>query len=338
MQFKCKECDEGYKSLRSLHAHIKKHDVLLGDYYVKHFQRKDKLTGELLPFKKYDQYFNAHFINTSNMRKWCKTAPREDVEDFVINSIKDKLTSKGMEAGPPSLYLETAGLPDMEICKDVFGSYTETCKKFGMLPMLSGQMPKSFSKDFSDTPILIDTREKQPLQFENSRMLKLDVGDYGVSGDFYDYTFVDRKSYQDFGATVTGGYARFVKELERGRSLGCFLFIVIECDFDQIYWKNKSVYKKFNLGYVLHCMRTIQAEYSDCCQFVFSGSREQSVKLIPKILVLGSKLWKVDLQYFWNKEIKKDGLGNRKSETTQRIQGYKPTGFRQRGLFGRGRS
>mgnify|MGYP003145079944 CR=1 FL=1 len=334
MQFKCKECDQEFKSLRSLHAHIKKHDVLLGDYYVKHFQRRDKLTNELLPFKKYDQYFNMHFLNVSNMREWCETAPKEDVEDFVISSIKNKLTSKGIEAGPPALYLETAGLPDIEMCKSLFGSYTETCKKFGMLPMLSGQLPKSFEKDFSDTPIIVDTREKQPLQFKNSRFLKLDVGDYGVSGDFYDYTFVDRKSYQDFAATLTTCYRRFVKEIERARNLGCFLFIVVECGFDDINYKNSSMYKKFNLGYLYHNMRDIQAQYSDCCQFVFSGSREKSVELIPKILVLGSKLWNVDLQYFWNKQIKKDGLGDRKTEVTHEVQRYKPVYSKQRGVFG----
>ena len=333
-QFKCKECDQEYGSLRSLHAHIKKHDVLLGDYYVKHFQRKDKLTGELIPFKKYDQYFHTSFLNASNMRKWCKTAPKEEVEAFVINSIKDKLTSKNIKAGPPALYLETSGLPDMEICKEIFGSYNAVCEKFGMLPMLAGQLPKEFDDDFSNNNILIDTREQRPLSFKNSELLKLDVGDYGVSGELYDYTFVDRKSYQDFGATVTGGYARFVKELERCKSLGCFLFIVIECDFDQIYWKNKSVYKKFNLGYVLHNMRDIQAKYSDCCQFVFSGSREESVKLIPKVLVLGQKLWKVDLQYFWNKKIKKNVLGNRNTKTPQRVQGYKSGASRKRGVFG----
>ena len=223
-QFKCEECDQEYGSLRSLHAHIKKHGVLLGDYYVKHFHRKDKLTGELIPFKKYDQYFYTSFLNASNMRKWCKKAPKEEVEDFVINSIKDKLTSKNIKAGPPALYLETSGLPDMEICKEIFGSYNVVCEKFGMLPMLAGQLPKEFDDDFSNNNILIDTREQRPLSFKNSELLKLDVGDYGVSGELYDYTFVDRKSYQDFGATVTGGYARFVKELERCKSLVLFVY------------------------------------------------------------------------------------------------------------------
>ena len=333
MSYDCKECGESFDSLRSLHAHIKKHGKLLGDYYVDNYARKDKLTGELIEFKKYDQYFAADFINKNNMKKWCKTAPRSEVKEYIIKAFKEKKEAKRLQGGPPSIYLQTAGLPDVDLCKEVFGSYSEACKQFGMLPMLSGQLPNQFKNDYSDTPILIDTREQKPLYFKNSESLKLDVGDYAVGGDLYDYTFVDRKSYQDFCATVTNGYARFVKELERCRSMGCMLFVVTETAFNKMWANNKAGYKKFNLDYVYHRMREIQADYSDCCQFVFSGSRAKSEEIIPKILVLGKKLWTVDVQYFWDKQLKKDGLGNRNTETPQRVQRYKSANSRQRGIF-----
>ena len=333
MSYDCKECGESFDSLRSLHAHIKKHGKFLGDYYVENYARKDKLTGELIPFKKYDQYFATDFINKRNMKKWCKTAPRSEVKEYIIKAFKEKKEAKGLQGGPPSLYLQTAGLPDVDLCKEVFGSYSEACKQFGMLPMLSGQLPNQFKNDYSNTPILIDTREQKPLYFKNSESLKLDVGDYAVGGDLYDYTFVDRKSYQDFCATVTNGYARFVKELERCRSMGCMLFVVTETAFNKMWANNKAGYKKFNLDYVYHRMREIQADYSDCCQFVFSGSRRKSEEIIPKILVLGKKLWAVDVQYFWDKQLKEDGLGNRNTETPQRVQRYKSANSRQRGIF-----
>ena len=333
MSYDCKECGESFDSLRSLHAHIKKHGKFLGDYYVENYARKDKLTGELITFKKYDQYFATDFINKRNMKKWCKTAPRSEVKEYIIKAFKEKKEAKGLQGGPPSLYLQTAGLPDVDLCKEVFGSYSEACKQFGMLPMLSGQLPNQFKNDYSNTPILIDTREQKPLYFKNSESLKLDVGDYAVGGDLYDYTFVDRKSYQDFCATVTNGYARFVKELERCRSMGCMLFVVTETAFNKMWANNKAGYKKFNLDYVYHRMREIQAEYSDCCQFVFSGSRRKSEEIIPKILVLGKKLWAVDVQYFWDKQLKEDGLGNRNTETPQRVQRYKSVDSRKRGVF-----
>jgi hypothetical protein len=34
-----------------------------------------------------------------------------------------------------------------------------------MLPMLGEQLPNEFKKDYSDTVILVDTREQKPLSF-----------------------------------------------------------------------------------------------------------------------------------------------------------------------------
>ena len=57
--------------------------MFLGEYYVKNYNRRDKLTQELIPFKNYDQYFATDFINISNMKKWCDQAPREEVREFI---------------------------------------------------------------------------------------------------------------------------------------------------------------------------------------------------------------------------------------------------------------
>ena len=72
MLFKCLECGAEFDSERSLHAHIKKHDMFLHDYYTKHYARRDLLTGDLLPFKNKDQYFNTYFLNRNNQRKVYK--------------------------------------------------------------------------------------------------------------------------------------------------------------------------------------------------------------------------------------------------------------------------
>ena len=39
--FVCKECGKEFESRKSFHCHLKAHSVTIGDYYVKHFQRKD---------------------------------------------------------------------------------------------------------------------------------------------------------------------------------------------------------------------------------------------------------------------------------------------------------
>ena len=68
MSYKCKICGDSFDSLKGLHSHMRKHGKLLGDYYVENYGRKDKLTGELIPFKNYKQYFATDFINKRNMK------------------------------------------------------------------------------------------------------------------------------------------------------------------------------------------------------------------------------------------------------------------------------
>jgi hypothetical protein len=303
MSFNCKECEASFDALKSLHAHIKKHDMLLGDYYVKHFQRKNKLTGDLLPFKNYEDYFEKDFSQPHQLGQWCDTAPFGAVKSYIVELLQKRIQSKNLKSALSSVELWTTGLPDIDVYKKYFGSYTDACKECLVEPMFNSKLPKEFWNDYSNTTILVDTREQQPLKFKKSKILKLDIGDYAVGGDNYNYTHVDRKSFADFCATVTQSYNRFSKELDRCRSLGCYLFIVVEAPLHSMDEYNKQSYKKFNLKYVFHNMRDLQRQYGDCCQFVFSGSRDLSVELIPKLLILGKSLWKTDIQYFWSKKL-----------------------------------
>lgn len=82
------------------------------------------------------------------MNKWCKQAPKEDVKDFIVTALQKKLQAKGITAGPPSTYLQTSNLPDIDLCKEVFGSYKDTCKQLQMKPMLSKALPKQFKRLF----------------------------------------------------------------------------------------------------------------------------------------------------------------------------------------------
>ena len=304
MSFNCKECDQDFETLRSLHAHIKKHKMFLGDYYVKHFARKNKLTGDLLPFKNYDDYFSKDFSQPHQLMEWIEKSPKEEVKKYIKKLLAKRVGDKDIDYGPTELELISAGLPSVGLYKKYFGSYTYACDDVGVKPLLGSNLPKGFFDDYSETKILVDTREQQPLSFKNSESYKLDVGDYGVTSKDYDYTYVDRKSFGDFCGTTTVGYARFCKELDRCRSLGSYLFVVVELPFEEMNEYNKRSYKKYKLDYALHNMREIQKQYKDCCQFVFAGSREMSELLIPKILVFGKQLWNTDVHYFWSKYLK----------------------------------
>lgn len=299
--FNCLECQESFDSQRSLHAHIKKHEMFVGDYYVKHYARRNKLTGELLPYKNHKSYFENDFSTPNQIFKWIEKSSDEEVKSYLLELLQKRINDKNLDYGPSDVEFKSARMPAIDFYKKYFGSYTEACKFCGVTPKLNTKMPEEFWNDFSETKILVDTREKTPLEFNNQEIRKIDVGDYSVESNLFNYTFVDRKSIGDFCGTVTTSYNRFAKELDRCREMGCFVFVVVESTIDKIIKNNVFSGKRYNLDYVYHNMRELQHNYRDCCQFVFSGSRYNSAELIPKLLVLGKSLWKVDVHYYWDK-------------------------------------
>ena len=128
------------------------------------------------------------------------------------------------------------------------------------------------------------------MKFKNTTSMKLDFGDYAVSGDHYDYTYVDRKSESDFKSTMTSGFDRFKREMDRAKEFDSYLFVVIESTIEKVIENNKKNSYAANLPYLWHNVRLMTHEYKGTCQFVFSGGREESKKIIPKLLVQGRKL------------------------------------------------
>jgi hypothetical protein len=135
--------------------------------------------------------------------------------------------------------------------------------------------------------------------------MALDTGDYTAAGDFYDRTYIDRKSASDFISTLSlRNLDRFKAELGRISNMDSYLFVVVESSLEYIekYLKsakrNKFGPHKTSSRFIYHNMRELMHEFSDRCQFVFTGGRDQSEFLIPKILFFGSILWNVDIQYY----------------------------------------
>ncbi len=305
MLFNCLECNKDFESERSLHAHIKKHGIFLHDYFVKHFSRKNLLTNELLPFKNKDSYFERDFFNINELYEWCSVAKEETVKNYIKDKLATRIASRNLKFAPNEIELFTSFLPSIDIYKKFFKSYTFVCQEIGIPPLFGEKLSDNFWNDslVKDLTILTDTREQEPLFFEKQVVQKLDVGDYAILDNF-NYTFVDRKSEQDFKSTLSkDNLSRFSRELDRCRSIGCYLFVVVDADLKSIEEDNKKSPHKANIKYIYHNMRVLQHEYKDCCQFVFSGSRKNSEYIIPKLLKFGKELWKVDLQYFLNKKI-----------------------------------
>ena len=285
--------------------HISKiHGVPLGEYYVNFYRKQDLHTGELLPFTNKEEYLSVDFLNTSNLVAWADNAPPEEVKNYLLKRLEWRIQTKKLKYAPNSIEMKLFDLPDIDLYRRFFGSYYEACNILKIMPLLPKNiMADFFKKDESldQLKILIDTREQQPLHFPRSMKMKLDFGDYAIGAPHYDYTYVDRKSESDFKSTLSNGFDRFKREIERAKNFSSFIFVVVETSIESIIANNNFGPYQANLSYIWHNTRVLSHEYRDHCQFLFTGSRQMSEFLIPKILFHGRKLWEVDLQYFLDK-------------------------------------
>ena len=305
---KCMECGTEFKSEKALHCHLKAHGMNMAEYYTKHYPRRNKLTGGLLPFKNKNDYFGSDFSSRSQLLKWCETAQESEVRQYIIDKLHQRVKDRELKRGPTHNELKISGLPSVDFYIKHFGSYSSACEKVGVEPIFFKRLPDEFWQILPDIKIFIDTREQQPLFFDKSESMKLDFGDYTAAGDDYNYTYIDRKSGNDFISTLSlRNLERFRAELVRARDLDSYLFVVIESSLDQLYsyiksaQRNKFGPQKTNLKFIYHNMRELSHEFAGHCQFVFTGSREKSEDIIKRILYYGPTLWNVDLQYYIDK-------------------------------------
>ena len=310
---KCKVCKKDFECLGSLHKHVKKHGYIVANYYTEFFPRKNKLTGELMPFKDIESYFSKDFSTRIQMNKWLESIDSDCAKEYIQSLILKRTYDKERKFLPFHLELTSCFLPEIDTIKKHFKSYSNFSKECGIPLLFDKPLNPSFFEEHlpEDLEVMIDTREQKPLSFKcSSFKQKLDFGYYCLLGKYYDYTYVDRKSGQDFTLTMMGeNYERFKREIQKAKDFDSYIFVVVESDVSKIIAYNKKFKRKVSIDFLLKRARDLMYEFPNNCQFVFTGSRANSSVLIPRILFNGKKIWKVDMQYFIDYE-----LGRRKSK------------------------
>lgn len=111
--------------------------------------------------------------------------------------------------------------------------------------------------------IIIDSRERRPLVFGcDSIVKKLHVGDYGASfSDNHVFTVVfERKSIADLFGTLTFGYDRFRKQINRASKASIIMIIAVEGTKERVLEGYK--HSKRDPASIIKQLETIRIKYS----------------------------------------------------------------------------
>jgi hypothetical protein len=296
----CKLCGKNFEDEKAFHIHVSKQEKMrLVEYYQKFYPRHDLLTGEIIKYKSKEYYFSTSFNSRKNLLDYClknQSTSREIVKDQIARRHKLKNYTK-----PPStVECRTSILPSPALLKRLNFDYNEVCNEVGIKSFFDYKQELKF--DGGEEFIMIDTREQNPLDLECKTLVtKLDFGDY-TSRSHYKKIHVERKSLTDLCGTMSAGFERFKKEVERCKEMGAYLVVVVEESLDVFNVFNtlpKMKHLKSTPEFISSRIKKLIYEY-DCLQFLFVKNREEMKKTVKNIFLLNNDINKIDLQYYYD--------------------------------------
>ncbi len=298
----CELCQKEFTSYKSLHGHLtKEHKIAQSEYYQFFFPRYDLFDGEKIDFKDRESYFKADFNFKDNLFSWLKDN-KEKAKDYSLEILRERAERKSDWRLPTHVELKSLFCPSLIGYEKIFNglsNFYSAAKELGFNTLSQ----ESISFKSGDMSIKQDTREQYPLSFDcKVDVQKLSCGDYCPSNDFFCDLFIERKSLNDLVGTLTQGLNRFKAEIQRAKTLGFYLVVMVECRYSDLadYKPSNSFSKQITGPVILNRIRTLSG---DNIQFLFSGNRSRSVELIEKIFRLGELAKKIDLELIKDKNL-----------------------------------
>jgi hypothetical protein len=298
---KCLECGDPFGDEKHLHKHLRKHGFDMAIYYHKFFPRYDKLTGDLIRFVHKEQYFADEFNSPDNFRAWLTSQPLDIARDYCRGLLYERKEKKSLVYSPSQVELRSLGGPSMIFLTKIFPNYYEVCAELGYKNKykLTTQIPNKDIPYF----VQIDTREQRLLAFEGATVEKLNYGDYKLHDNKNYAVYFERKSLGDFVGTLSVGYERFTREIERAVADNNHLIIVVESplidalNFNKL--EKKSFTTKTTPQYIFHNVRALIQKFENA-QFLFVHGRHTAMKVMKRIYQMGDSYKEVDLQWCYD--------------------------------------
>lgn len=306
-----------HESLEALHRHLQfKLRVKQEVYYTEHAPRRDRHTGEVIPFKApASDYLRREFVSRQTLNAWLKANPEEG-QNWALDWLAARVAEKGLTVAPCQVELRSlpSPCPDVRYYEDSFeGGYAGVCTWAGVAPRFGGQMPAAKPLP---CPVVIDTREQRPLELPCASVRgTLRSADYGLPAEFDQGVYIERKSLADMAGTLSSretrpgdsNLARFTRELERVTEIGAYVVMLVECPLADALAYHTIPHLKLKMSkvrvspeHVFHNLRDLCQRFPQSFQPLFVANRAAAASTVVRLLAAGEAVRNVDLQAWWD--------------------------------------
>ena len=273
------------------------------EYYQTHEPRHDLLTGELINFKNKDYYFSNDFNNKVSMKKWLKLQDLALQKEYLKKLLSQRKEKHKLTYAPTEVELRSITSPPIPYYHSLFSDYYSLCGEIGFKNKYQYPKEELKYKIKDGFSIFIDTREQMPLVIDYPTEVKgLKFGDYAIN-DPENKCYIERKSISDFIGTMSGGYERFCREIERSIAAEANLIVLVErplqecLSFQYLNYVSKKI--KVTPEFVFFNVRELIQKYNNV-QFLFVDGREECVRVMKKIFFSNGEYKKYDLQLMYD--------------------------------------
>ncbi len=237
------------------------------------------------------------------MKKWLSQQDSSAQKSYLKKFLVQRKEKHNLTYAPTEVELRSITSPPVPYYHKLFLDYYGLCGEIGLKNKYEYPKEELKSSIIDGFKIFIDTREQMPLVIDYPTEVKgLKFGDYAIN-DPENKCYIERKSISDFIGTMSGGYERFCREIERSVAAEANLIVLVErplqecLSFQYLNYVSKKI--KVTPEFVFFNVRELIQKYSNV-QFLFVDGREECVRIMKKIFFSKGEYKKYDLQLMYD--------------------------------------